>query len=34
MRDPLLVSAAGQLSPDVIVADISLPILDGIHATA
>ena len=29
-----LVSAAAQLSPDVIVADISMPILDGIDATA
>ena len=28
-----LVSAAGQLSADVIVTDISLPILDGIDAT-
>jgi PleD family two-component response regulator len=29
-----LVRAAAQLSPDVIVADISMPILDGIDATA
>jgi DNA-binding NarL/FixJ family response regulator len=29
-----LVSAAARLSPDVIVADISMPILDGIDATA
>jgi DNA-binding NarL/FixJ family response regulator len=29
-----LVSAAAQLSPDVIVGDISMPILDGIDAAA